>query len=262
MSSAFTNIAIKAVYLAGNFMQQGSRNISNIKVYQKNPNDFVTDFDKKSEEIITKTILQAFPEHNILGEENGNLNIDSEYTWIIDPIDGTTNFIHGYPHYSISIALKQNDKIILGVVFEPNKNDLYRAEIGKGAYLNDKRIRVTHNQLENSIIGTGFPTYDLTILDQYCNIFKELTRKTSGQRRSGSAALDLAYVAAGYLDGFWEYNLKTWDVAAGVLLVREAGGMATDFTQKHHNGDSGNIIAANQKLLNQLQKIIQVHCSN
>jgi myo-inositol-1(or 4)-monophosphatase len=258
MASAFINIAIKAAYLAGNFIQQGSRSVSKIKFEKKGHNDYVTELDIQSEQIITRTILQAFPEHNILGEESGNLNHNSEYTWIIDPIDGTTNFIHGYPHYCISIALKKHNKIIVGVVFNPSNNDLFKAEAGSGAYLNDRRIRVTNNLLEHAIIGTGMGS-DLSILDQYIATFKELSLKTSAQRRSGSAALDLAYVACGYTDGFWEYNLKAWDIAAGSLLVKEAGGIINDFNGNPHLGEAGNIIASNAKIAQALQKIISSH---
>ncbi|MFN8771245.1 MAG: inositol monophosphatase family protein [Neisseriaceae bacterium] len=261
MSSAFLNIATKAAYLAGNTIQQGSRNLSNLKVQKKGHNDFVTDLDKKSEEIIVKTILQAFPEHNILGEEYGNLNKNSDYTWIIDPIDGTTNFVHGYPHYCISIALKHKDKVTHGVILDPNRNDLYKAELGKGAYCNDKRIRVSSHSLEYSLVATGFPSYDMSIIDQYLTIFKEIILSTNGVRREGSAALDLAYVASGHIDGFWEFNLKSWDIAAGILLVREAGGIVIDFNGNQHNSNEGNIIAANSKIANQLQKIIHNHHS-
>lgn len=257
MASAFINIATKAAYLAGNLIQHGSRDLSKIMIEKKGQNDFVTELDKKSEAIIKKTILQANPTHNILGEETGSLDNNSEYTWIIDPIDGTTNFMHGYPHYSISIALKHKDKITNAVIFNPNTNDLFTAETGKGAYLNDKRIRVSNNSLEYAIIGTGFPSYDMSIMEQYLKIFKEINLKTSGQRRTGSAALDLAYVAAGYLDGFWEYDLRSWDVAAGILLIKEAGGIVLNFNAKPHNGERGNIIAANPKIINQLQKIIK-----
>lgn len=262
MSSAFLNIAIKAAYLAGNLIQQSSRNLSNLKIEKKGHNNFVTQLDKHSEEIIVKTIRQAFPEHNILGEECGHNNQGSDFTWVIDPLDGTTNFIHGHPHYCISIALLKHSKVILGVIFDPNHNDLYKAEIGKGAYLNDRRLRVSANSLEYSLIATGFPTYSMDFLDQYLKIFKEMILKTSGQRRAGSAALDLAYVAAGYMDGFWEYNLNAWDVAAGCLLVKEAGGIVTHFDGQQHNGGEGTIIAANPKIITSLQKIIQSHHQN
>ena len=259
MSSAYSNIAIKAAYQAGNFIQKGSRNLSSLKIEKKGHNDFVTELDKKSEEIIKKIIHQAYPEHNILGEESGYQNGNSEYTWIIDPIDGTTNFMHGYPHYSISIALKQHDKITHGIIFDPSRNDLYQTELGKGAFLNDKRLRVSANSLEYALVATGFPTCNMDIMDEYLAIFKEITLKTSGHRRAGSAALDLAYVASGIIDGFWEYDLKTWDVAAGVLMVKEAGGIVTTFDGGNHDGGNGTIIAANPKIINLLQKAIQIH---
>jgi myo-inositol-1(or 4)-monophosphatase len=255
--SAFINTAIKAAYFAASIIQNSSRSLSKIKVTQKNKNDFVSDIDKKAEESIITTINKAYPSHNILAEESGFVNNGSEFTWIIDPIDGTTNFIHGHPNYSISIALKEKDKIIHGVVLDPNRNDLYQASIGKGALLNEKRIRVSNNNLEHSLIATGFPTVDLTIIDKYLQIFKDITLNTTGQRRLGSAALDLAYVASGIVDGFYEYNLKTWDVAAGILLVKEAGGIVINFEGKSHFGNDGDIIAANPKIVNQLQKIIK-----
>ncbi len=257
--SAFLNIATKAAYLAGNFIQQGSRNLSNLNIEKKGHNDYVTDLDKKSEEIIISTIKKAYPTHNIMGEESGFDDKHSEFTWIIDPIDGTTNFMHGHPQYCISIALKEKNKITNGIVFDPNRNDLYKAEIGKGAFLNDKRLRVTANNMENALIATGFPTCDLENIDKYLAIFKEITLATSGQRRCGSAALDLAYVAAGYVDGFWEFSLKAWDVAAGVLLIKESGGSVIDFNGKQHTGGNGSIIAGNAKVISPLQKIIQKH---
>ncbi|HMT02122.1 MAG TPA: inositol monophosphatase family protein [Burkholderiales bacterium] len=253
------NIAIKAAYAAGNLIQHESRNISSIKIEKKGHNNYVTELDKKAEKTIISIIKKAFPNHNILAEESGEEKNDSEYTWIIDPIDGTTNFMHNNPQYCVSIALKHLNKITHAVVFDPNRNDLYKAEIGKGAYLNDQRIRVTNtSNIQDSLIATGFPTYDMSQIDKYLLIFKDMLLNTTGQRRFGSAALDLAYVAAGYLDGFWEFNLKPWDIAAGFLLVKEAGGMVTDFQEKQdfwQNG--GNIIAANSKIIKQMLNIIQ-----
>jgi myo-inositol-1(or 4)-monophosphatase len=258
--SGIINIASKAAYTAGNAIQQGSRNLSNLLIEKKGHNDFVTELDKKAEQIIVDTIKKAFPTHNILAEERGEENNNSDCTWIIDPIDGTTNFIHGHPQYCISIAFKQGDKITHCVIFDPNRNDLYKAELGKGAYLNDRRIRVTNiNYLEDALIATGFPTYDMTTVDKYLAIFKDMLLNTAGQRRCGSAALDLAYVAAGYVDGFWEFNLKPWDIAAGYLLVKEAGGIVTDFANSQNFWHNGSIVAANPKLSNQLLKIIQAH---
>lgn len=259
--SAIINIATKAAYHAANAIQQGSQNRANLRVEKKSGvNNYVTELDKKSEQIIIDTIKKAYPEHNILSEESGIHNKNSDFTWIIDPIDGTTNFIHGHPEYCISIAFRQQDKITHGVIFDPNRNDLYRAEIGKGAYLNDKRLRVSKvNYLEDALIGTGFPTYDMSILDKYLAIFKEMLQNTSGHRRCGSAALDLAYVAAGYLDGFWEFNLQPWDVAAGYILIKEAGGLVTDFNNTSEFWKNGNIVAGNTKILPELLKVIQKH---
>jgi myo-inositol-1(or 4)-monophosphatase len=260
-TSAFLNTAVKAAYLAGNAIQQASRNVSSIKVHKKGVHDFVSELDKEAERIIISTISRAYPSHNFLAEESGMQDNHDEYTWIIDPIDGTTNFIHGHPQYAVSIALKHKNKIILGVVFDPNRNDLYKAEIGSGAYLNDKRIRVSNTSiLENALLATGFPSTTLNLLDQYLAIFKDMLINTSGQRRSGSAALDLAYVATGYVDGFWEFNLKQWDYAAGFLLVKESGGLVTDFSGNNSEfWNNGNIVAANPKILPHMLKIIKEH---
>ncbi len=259
--SGIINIATKAAYQAANIIQQGSHTTSNLRVEKKpGVNNYVTELDKKSEQIIIDTIKKAYPDHNILSEEIGSMNNNSDFTWIIDPIDGTTNFIHGHPEYSISIAFRQGDRITHGIVFDPNRNDLYHAEIGKGAYVNDKRLRVSKvNYLEDALIGTGFPSYDMSILDKYLAIFKEMLLNTSGHRRSGSAALDLAYVAAGYLDGFWEFNLQPWDVAAGYILIKEAGGMMSDFSNTSEFWQTGSIVAGNSKIHPELLKVIQKH---
>ena len=258
--SAILNIATKAAYAAGNLIQQESRNVGRIKFEKKGHNDFVTAVDKQAEQIIIQTIKKAYPEHNILAEESGLQQNNSPVTWIIDPIDGTTNFIHGNPQYCVSIGIKHDDKITHSVIFDPNRNDLYSAEIGKGAYLNDKRIRVsTTANLNEALIATGFPTYNLDILDQYLGMFKEIIQASSGIRRAGSAALDLAYVAAGMVDGFWEFGLKPWDIAAGMLLIKEAGGMITDFEGKQGMFEAGNIVTGNHKILSQLMQIISKH---
>lgn len=261
MASGIINIATKAAYNAANLIQQGSHNPSSLRIEKKDGNNnYVTDLDRKSEQVIIDTIKKAFPSHNILSEEIGQVDNNSDCTWIIDPIDGTTNFIHGHPQYCISIALKQGDKVTHGVIFDPNRNDLYQAELGKGAYLNDKRLRVSKvNYLEDALIGTGFPTYDMSIIDRYLAILKDMLLNTTGQRRCGSAALDLAYVAAGYLDGFWEFNLKPWDVAAGFILIKEAGGLVTDFQNTQDFWNNGSIVAGNPKILAELLKVIQKH---
>jgi myo-inositol-1(or 4)-monophosphatase len=256
--SGILNIAVQAAYNAGNIIQQESRSIERIRVEKKGHNDYVSEVDKKAEQIIINTILRAFPKHNILSEEQGELDNGSDTTWIVDPIDGTTNYIHGHPQYSISIAVKLGDKITHGIVFDPNRNDIFTAELGKGALLNNNRIRVSKtSNLADSLLATGFPTYDMSYLDRYLAIFKQMLTTTAGQRRAGSAALDLAYVAAGMVDGYWEFNLKPWDIAAGYLLVKEAGGLICDFEGGQGMFDSGNIIAANPKLINHICKIIQ-----
>jgi myo-inositol-1(or 4)-monophosphatase len=258
--SRIINIAKNAAYTAAEAIQSGSRNIKKLKVEKKGANDYVTELDRLAEEVIIDTLSKAFPDHNLLAEESGFTDKNSQFTWIIDPIDGTTNFMHNHPQYSISIALKSADQITHGVVFDPNRNDLYKAELGKGAYLNDRRMRVTAiTNIENSLLATGFPSHDVALLDKYLPIFKEMLLSTHGQRRQGSAALDLAYVAAGYLDGFWEFNLKPWDFAAGQLLVKESGGLVTDFAGTQDFWQNGNIIAANPKLIPQIIKIIQAH---
>lgn len=256
--SAILNIAIQAAYNAGTIIQQESRNLERMNVQRKGLNDFVSDVDKLAEQEIIRTILKAYPNHNIMGEENGSIDNGSDFTWIIDPLDGTTNYLHGHPQYAVSIALKQEDKIICGAIFDPNRNDIYTAELGKGAKLNDSRIRVSKNSsFADSLLATGFPTYDMSFLDRYMTIFKEMIKSTSGQRRGGSAALDLAYVAAGLVDGYWEFNLKPWDIAAGMLLVKEAGGLVCDFDGEQGMLESGNIIASNPKLVSHILKIIQ-----
>lgn len=260
MASGIINIASRAAYAAANAIQLGSRDMGKLHIEKKGHNNYATELDKKAEQIIIDTIKKAFPSHNILAEESGSENNNSECTWIIDPIDGTTNFMHTHPQYSISIAFKEGDKVTQGVILDPNRNDLYHAEIGKGAFLNDKRIRVTKvSYLEDALLATGFPTYDMDLLDKYLKIFKDMLLHTQGQRRQGSAALDLAYVAAGYLDGFWEFGLAQWDIAAGYLLVKEAGGMITDFAGNQDFWTSGNVVAANPKLISQMLKVIQAH---
>lgn len=258
--SAILNIAIQAAYNAGTIIQQESRNLEHLNIERKGHNDFVSEVDKRAEQAIIHTILKAYPRHNILGEEGGNVDNGSEITWIIDPLDGTTNYLHGHPQYSVSIAVKEGDKITHGVVFDPNRNDIFTAELGKGAQLNNGRIRVSRqSSLADSLLATGFPTYDMSFLDRYLAIFREMLQSTAGQRRAGSAALDLAYVAAGMVDGFWEFNLKPWDIAAGYLLIKEAGGLVCDFDGGQEMLSSGNIIAANPKLVSPILKIIQSH---
>lgn len=267
--SAIINIATKAAYNAANIIQRGSgllhRNHSKLQLdHKEGKNNFVTEFDKQAEAVIVETIKKAFPTHNILGEESGlDESNNSSTTWIIDPIDGTTNFMHGHPQYSISIGVKHGNQITHAVIFDPNRNDLYKAELGKGAFVNDKRLRVAKTTyLEDALVGTGFPTYDMSIMDKYLAILKDMLLHTAGHRRCGSAALDLAFVAAGHLDGFWEFNLQKWDIAAGYLLIKEAGGIVCDFAGAQDFWHNGNVVAGNDKIVAELLKIIRHHSAD
>jgi len=219
-------IATRAARAAGDIILRNIDKLDRLTIEVKADNDFVTKVDRKAEEVILNTLQQAYPTHGIIAEESGTHNEDSEYQWIIDPLDGTTNFLHGFPQYAVSIGLQHKGRMEIGVVFDPIKNELFTAARGDGAQLNGRRIRVTPRKgLANSLIGTGFPFKQPQYLDTYLESFKAVHPKVAGIRRAGSAALDLAYVAAGRLDGFWEIGLNSWDMAAGVLLVREAGGI-------------------------------------
>ena len=257
MSSAFTNIATKAAYLAGNFIQQNSRHLYNIRSEKNAKYDFAMGIKKQATDIIIKTLLNAFPEHNISSHDIKTNNKKSDFTWIINPIVGVDNYIRGNPNYATSIAIQQKNKTTHGVILHPSSNDLYLAELGKGGYLNDKRIRVATLTLENSIIAISNSTTDSTLIKQYINVYQELQSSTKSQRMTGCSAIDLAYVATGYIDGFLGYELSSYSVAAGCLLVKESGGMVTNFQGVAHNGGDGNIIATNAKNIIHLQKITQ-----
>ena len=228
--SPMLNFAVKAARRAGDIIVRASDNIEKIKIQQKSTNDFVSEVDRAAESAIIESIQKVYPDHAFLAEESG-VTGDSDYVWIIDPLDGTTNFLHGFPVYAVSIALAFKGQIQQAVVYDPNRNDLFTATRGGGAYLNEKRIRVSKREkLLDCLIGTGFPFQMGADIDTYAEMFKALTLKTAGIRRPGAAALDLAYLAAGRIDGFWEMGLKPWDMAAGVLLITEAGGLVGDFS--------------------------------
>ncbi len=242
------NIAIRAARNAGDLIQRSSENVNQLTINKKQGNDFVSEVDRMAEQEIIKVIKQAYPEHSIRAEESGD-HKGNDYTWIIDPLDGTTNYLHGYPQYAVSIALKHKNKIEVGVIYDPLRDELFCAENGAGATLNNRRIRVSkQTNLSSALIGTGFPFKYPQHLNAYLSMFKTLTPTTAGIRRAGSAALDLAYLAAGRLDGFWEIGLKEWDMAAGILIVQEAGGVVTDFSFNDKFMQSGNIITGNPKM--------------
>ncbi len=254
------NIAVKAARRAASIINRASLDLDLLKVQSKSPNDFVTEIDRAAEAAIIDVLRDAYPEHAILAEESGEAGdtANSEYQWIIDPLDGTTNFIHGFPQYAISIALARKGVLEQAVVFDPNRNELFTASKGRGAFLNDRRIRVSKRiRLNESLIGTGFPFRQLDHVDAYLAMFKELTQKTAGIRRPGAAALDLAWVACGRIDGFWEMGLSPWDMAAGVLLIQEAGGLVSDLAGEADYMTTGNVVAGTPKIFGQLLPIIQ-----
>lgn len=253
------NIAIKAARRAGQIINRASLDLERIKVGVKQQSDFVTEVDRAAEAAIIEILREAYPGHAILAEESGTSGPDggSEYQWIIDPLDGTTNFIHGFPQYAVSIALAHRGVVTHGVVFDPGRNELFTASKGAGAYLNDKRLRVSkRNRLEEALIGTGFPYRMFDHAEAYIAIFRELTRRTAGLRRPGAASLDLAYVAAGRLDGFWEFGLSPWDMAAGTLLISEAGGLVGDLAGEADFLATGNVVAGTPKVFSQLLQVI------
>ena len=251
------NIAVKAARRAGAIINRASQDIGTLTIKSKNFNDFVSEVDVAAERVIIETLKDAYPTHGFLGEESGSTSYQSDFIWIIDPLDGTTNFLHGFPQYCVSIALQHKGEITQAVIFEPNRNDLYTATKGRGAFLNDKRIRVSKcHKLQEALIGTGFPFRDFKYLDDYLNMFKSMIQKTTGIRRAGSAALDLAYVASGALDGFWEIGLSPWDIAAGGLLIQEAGGIVTDLSGQTGWLESGNILVASPKIHDDMQSLI------
>lgn len=246
------NIAIRAARRAGVIISRAQNRLYDLRVSQKGLRDYVTQIDVEAEEAIIETLSHAYPNHAILAEESGESGI-SDYTWVIDPLDGTLNFIHGYPHYAISIALRIKGRLDQAVIYDPLKDELFTASRGEGAQNNGQKIRVSTNQeLESALVATGFPVRNKTRLNEYLNGFSRILELGADIRRSGSAALDLAYVACGRLDGYWEYGLKEWDVAAGALLVQESGGLVGDTTGGETHLKSGNIVAANPKIFRQL----------
>jgi myo-inositol-1(or 4)-monophosphatase len=254
------NIAVKAAREAADIIQYGARNLE-LTIDSKGPGDYVTDIDRNAETAIVDVLLSAFPNHGIVGEEGSGTSRgdpNSDYIWIIDPLDGTTNFLHGVPQYCVSIALSVKGVLTQGVIYDPSRNDLFTATRGAGAFMNNRRLRVSKQlRLRDSLIGTGFPFRDGAAFDEYLTQLKNIMPKCAGLRRPGAAALDLAYVAAGFFDGFWEMKLNQWDMAAGALLIQEAGGLVTGIDGEDTYMQSGAIVAATPKIFPELLKILQ-----
>lgn len=241
------NIAIRAARNAGNVMLRSVDRIDTLTITSKARNDYVSEVDRQAEMEIISVIRKAYPSHGILAEESGEQPGD-DFVWIIDPLDGTTNFLHGFPQFSVSIAVQHKGVLTQAVVYDPLRQELFTATRGSGAQLNNRRIRVTQLAgLEGALLGTGFPFKFQEHLDCYLRTFKTFTEMTAGIRRAGSAALDLAYVAAGRMDGFWEFGLRKWDMAAGALLIQEAGGLVGDLAGGNEFLETGNVVAAGAK---------------
>jgi len=253
------NTAVKAARRAGNIINRATRNLDVLTVRAKSANDFVSEVDHEAERSIVEMLRTAYPDHAILAEEGGATG-RSDYTWIIDPLDGTTNFLHGFPQFAVSIGLMHRGVLSQAVVYDPTRNDLFTASRGRGAFLNDTRIRVSRRvRLGEALLGTGFPFRQFKNVDPYLAILRDALQKTRGVRRAGAASLDLAYVAAGRLDAFWEFGLSPWDRAAGALLVLEAGGLVGDLEGNDTYMDTGNICAGSPKVFAQLVQLMEPH---
>lgn len=259
MQHGAINIAIKAARTAGQVIMRSLPKRDSLPIIEKAQNDFATEVDRAAEMAILRELKRAFPTHAFLAEESGATG-KSRYMWVIDPLDGTSNFIRGFPHFSVSIALLHDNEPQLGVVFDPLRDELFAAERGRGAVLNDRKLRIgTRKGLEGCLLTTGFPFREKRHMDAHMAMTKALMDQAEDIRRTGSAALDLAYVACGRFDGYYELGLKPWDMAAGVLLVREAGGKCWDFRGGEQFMDHGHIVAGNLKVGEDMLKVIEPH---
>jgi len=254
-----TNIAIRAARDGGRILMRYFERVDSLKVETKSRNDFVSDVDRIAEEAIIRTITKAYPQHSILAEESGE-HEGNACQWIIDPLDGTTNYLHGFPQFAVSIAVRDKGQLQCGVVYDPVREELFHATRGEGAFLNDRRIRVTpRKDIRGALLGTGIPFRDLRHKEAYFGMMQDLIVDSAGVRRPGSAALDFAWLAAGRIDGFWELGLSAWDFAAGALLVREAGGVVSDLSGGDRYLETGNVLAAGVKLHPEMLRIIKPH---
>jgi myo-inositol-1(or 4)-monophosphatase len=252
----FINIAIRAARSAGNHIVRSLERLDVIQMSEKRPHDFVTEVDKQAEQIIIDTVRRNYPNHGFLAEESGEIQGDGT-VWIIDPLDGTTNFIHNFPHFAVSIAISIRGRIEHGLVYDPIRHELFIASRGQGAQLNNRRLRVSpRTTLQGALLGTGFPYRYPEHIPTYIKTLQALMEQVAGIRRAGSAALDLAYVAAGRLDGFWEFGLGPWDIAAGALLIQEAGGLISDVQGTENYLESGHVVTGNPKIFKSLLQTI------
>ena len=248
--------AVRSVRESGRVILMYFNQLDRLEYSSKGRNDYVSQAVVRFGVDVHAVLTRSYPDRGIIAEENG-VREGSEYTWIIDPLDGTTNFLHGFPMFAVSVAVKRAGVLEHGVVYDPLHDEMFTASRGEGAQLNGKRIRVsTTRKLAPSLLGTGFPFRDLGIIEPWMRSFQSLLPKTSGIRRAGAAALDLAYVAAGRLDGFWEFGLKPWDMAAGALLIREAGGLVADVSGGQDFLESGNLVSANPLIFEEFRKIV------
>ena len=251
------NTAVKAARKAAAIITRASYDVDKLTIRSKRKNDFVSEVDHAAEEAIIGVLRDAYPDHGFLAEESGETESKREFVWVIDPLDGTTNFLHGVPQYCVSIALMQKGVAQQAVVFDPNRNELFTATKGAGAFLNDRRIRVSRiDKVEEALVGTGFPFREFANVDEYLRMMKNVVSGTAGLRRPGAAALDLAWVASGRFDAFFEIGLSPWDMAAGALIVREAGGLVADLGGNDRFLESGRIVAANGKIFAAFLKLL------
>ena len=259
------NIALRAARSAGELIIRSTERLDVISVSEKDARDYVSEIDRNAEQLIIAALRKAYPNHGILGEESGlsqGSGDGADYLWIIDPLDGTTNFLRGIPHYAVSIACKYRGRLEHAVIIDPVRQEEFTASRGRGAALNGRRLRVgTRKSLEGALLGTGFPFRDgqMDDLEAYLGMFRSLTGQTAGIRRAGAASLDLAYVAAGRFDAFWEFGLSEWDIAAGALLIQEAGGLVSDFSGGHDFMEKGQVVAGNSKCFKAVLTAIQPH---
>jgi myo-inositol-1(or 4)-monophosphatase len=259
---AFLNTAVKAARRAGEIAVRAQKRLDELEVREKSRNEFVTQVDQAAEQAIIATIRERYPDHAVVAEESGASG-QNEFTWIIDPLDGTTNYVHGFPVFAVSIALRRRDQLEVGVVYDPTRQELFTAIRGSGVQVDGRRVRVSgRRELDGSLLATGFPyRSNIRYLTPYLGMLRAVMERTAGVRRPGSAALDLAYVAAGRTDGFFEFGLAAWDIAAGMLMVQEGGGLVSGLTPEPVI-DSGNILAGSPKIHDALRELLLPHLNS